>query len=233
MKNLVIFDLDGTILNTLEDLADSCNHILTKFGMPTRTIEEIRNFVGNGVPKLIERAFPQNTSKEIISAALTDFIEYYENHSCIKTRPYEGIITLLKKLKNDGIFLAVNTNKIDEAAQILCEKFYPGIFDFVLGSSKDLPTKPAPNGVYQIMKYIEETELFQKSDEQSNQKLDLKDVFFVGDSDVDIQTGRNAGVGTTIGVAWGFRGREFLLEHGAHLVAENPEELYKIIIEKI
>ena len=150
MKNLVIFDLDGTILNTLEDLADSCNFILQKFGMPISTTEEVRFFVGNGIPKLIERAFPVGTSSEVLDLALKEYVEYYEKNSCVKTCAYDGILNLLKKLKSNGIFLAVNTNKVNEAAQILCNQFFPDIFDFVLGNSKDLPTKPNPEGVFRI-----------------------------------------------------------------------------------
>lgn len=227
MKNLVIFDLDGTILNTLEDLADSCNFILERFGMPLRTTEEVRFFVGNGIPKLIERAFPSETSSDVLERALKEYIEYYEKNSCVKTCAYDGILNLLKKLKSNGIFLAVNTNKVNEAAQILCNKFFPGVFDFVLGSSKDLPTKPDPEGVFRIIKQIEEVAL------ENKEKIKMKNVFFVGDSDVDIQTGLNAGVGTTIGVDWGFRGTDFLLNHGANVVAKNPEELYEIIIKRI
>lgn len=231
MKNeklLVIFDMDGTILNTLQDLADSCNYILQQYQMPLRTVEEIRFFVGNGIPKLIQRAFPKNTDEKLLQNALKDYIEYYEKNACVKTCPYEGIVDLLQTLKQKGFLLAVNTNKVNEAANILCNKFFPDIFDFVLGSSKDLPTKPNPEGVFRIIRNIEETAL-----KNNPEKINLNNVFFVGDSDVDIQTGRNAGVGTVIGVDWGFRGTDFLLKHGANVVAKNPEELFEIIMKKI
>ena len=221
-KSLVIFDMDGTILNTLQDLADSCNYILQQYQMPLRTVEEIRFFVGNGIPKLIQRAFPKNTDEKLLQNALKDYIEYYEKNACVKTCPYEGIVDLLQTLKQKGFLLAVNTNKVNEAANILCNQFFPNIFDFVLGSSKDFPTKPNPQGVYKILENLNNSLI------KTNEVIELKNVIFVGDSDVDIQTGLNAGV-TAFGVAWGFRGKDFLLKRGAKKVAKDTQELLEMI----
>lgn len=214
-KSLVIFDMDGTILNTLEDLTDSTNYILNKYNKNTRSIEEVRMFVGNGIRKLVERAFGEDTEKTIIDCALKDFLEYYEEHSAIKTRPYDNIIEVLKKLKEQGFKIAVNTNKVEEAAIVLCDNYFTGIFDYISGNREGLPPKPAPDGIYEILEKA---------------KVTKEEAIFIGDSDVDLQTGFNAGL-EVIGVDWGFRGIEFLKQKGAKHVVLTPFELYEKILE--
>lgn len=206
---LAIFDLDGTILNTLDDLADSCNYILKKNGLPQHSTEEIKYMVGNGIPKLIERALPADVGKEVQERVLAEFIAWYYNHCAIKTAPYKGIVECVSKLKACGVKTAVNTNKVHEAAVELCNKYFPDLFDVISGSRKGIPPKPAPNGINEILNKL---------------NLSARDCVFIGDSDVDIQTGTNAGM-DTIGVDWGFRGADFLANHGACKIVFNCEEL--------
>lgn len=212
---LAIFDLDGTILNTLDDLADSCNYVLESYKFPTHSYEKIKYFVGNGIPKLIERAIPDGNNNPEYENVLKSFIDYYENHKSIKTCPYDGIPNLLNSLKQQGFILAVNSNKLESAAVSLCNKFFPEIFDFVTGGNLNTPPKPNPYGVNQILS---------KFPDISNQQA-----VFIGDSDVDIQTGNNSHI-TSIGVSWGFRGKEFLINHGASIVVDNPNELLDILL---
>jgi len=169
--------------------------------------------VGNGIPKLIERALPANVDKDTYNKVLTDYIEYYDQHCQIKTAPYPGILDSLKELKKMGVKLAVNTNKIQSAAQILCDKYFPGLFDFLAGGAFDIPPKPAPNGVLKILE---------------EEGLSPKDAIYIGDSDVDIQTGKNAGMDAA-GVDWGFRGQAFLREHGARVILKHCEEIVSIV----
>lgn len=206
---LAIFDLDGTILNTLDDLADSCNVILRKYGFPEHTNEEIKYMVGNGIPKLIERALPPQTDKKIFEKVLADYISYYDGHCAIKTAPYPGIVDAVKLMKSWGMRVAVNTNKVQAAAETLCKQYFPGLFDIVAGGAFDIPPKPAPDGVNKIL---------------TNEKLSPKDAVYIGDSDVDVQTGKNCGL-AEIGVDWGFRGGEFLKAHGASTIVYNCQEL--------
>ena len=208
MKNtpkyaLAIFDMDGTILNTIDDLADSLNVILERYSMPLHTVDQVRFMVGNGIPKLIERAIPNGRDNPKFDEILKEYIAYYEEHSAIKTRPYDGIVEAVKSLRKSGVKIAVNTNKVEEAALDLVAKYFPDCFDIVSGSRPGLPPKPAPDGVYEILK---RAGIDGKSEGQK--------AVFIGDSDVDLQTGINAGL-DVIGVDWGFRGKAFLLEHGA------------------
>lgn len=219
MIEVAIFDLDGTILNTIDDLGDSCNVILKKHGFPLHTISEYKYFVGNGIPKLIERALPENAAEDIRKEVLDEFIQYYQNHSSIKTAPYEGISELLQKLKAAGIKLAVNTNKVQKASEDLCQKYFPGIFDVVAGNQSEIPVKPAPDGVFKIL------DLLKISKDQAQKGGGV----FIGDSDVDIATGKNCGI-KVIGVDWGFRGEEFLKAHGAGLVVKTAPELLDALL---
>lgn len=212
--SLIIFDLDGTILNTLDDLADSLNHVLEANNFPTHTIDEVRMFVGNGIRKLIERALPQDADDATRENIYKQFSEYYGQHSQDKTRPYDGIPELFRELHNVGIKIAVNTNKDEDIAKVICEKYFPGMIDAVAGGRTDTPIKPDPSGVNRILN-----------------QLHIKDkaALYVGDSDVDIQTGANCGI-DEIGVAWGFRGEEFLRQHGAKTVFSDVEQLKKYIL---
>lgn len=214
MKKLVIFDMDGTILNTLDDMTDSCNFILQKYGFPLHTIDEVKYFVGNGIPKLIERALPSDVDKETFDNVLADFIQYYELHSADKTRPYDGVIDLIQSLKNHGYMIAVNTNKVESAAIELCKTYFPNLFDIISGSRKGMPPKPAPDGVYEIL-------------ERAN--VTKEEAVFIGDSDVDLQTGINAGT-DVIGVDWGFRGADFLKSQGATNIAMQPKDVEEIVL---
>lgn len=224
MKNtpkyaLAIFDMDGTILNTIDDLADSLNVILERYSMPLHTVDQVRFMVGNGIPKLIERAIPNGRNNPKFDEILKEYIAYYEEHSAIKTRPYDGIVEAVKSLRKSGVKIAVNTNKVEAAALDLVAKYFPDCFDIVSGSRPGLPPKPAPDGVYEILK---RAGIDGKSEGQK--------AVFIGDSDVDLQTGINAGL-DVIGVDWGFRGKAFLLEHGAtedNIVMKADELVEKI-----
>lgn len=207
---LVIFDLDGTILNTLEDLADSVNAALKKAGYPLRTVEEVRCFVGNGIRKLMERIVPAGCSTEEIDRVHRYFTEFYTVHCADKTRPYEGIESLVKQLHAEHVLTAVVSNKADYAVQSLCEQYFPGLFDYVVGEREGVRKKPCPDSVKEVLKQL---------------KVEKEDAVYIGDSDVDIETAANAGM-KCISVDWGFRDREFLLEHGAACIVSTTEELY-------
>jgi len=217
---LAIFDLDGTILNTIDDLADSANYICRQHNFPEHTVDEIKFMVGNGIPKLVERFCPSQTSQEELKLILNEFIDYYKNHDAEKTRPYDGIIELMKNLKAKGIKLSVNTNKMEAAAIPLCNHYYPGIFDFISGGKDGVPPKPAPNGIYEILEKAGITK----------EEASAGAAVYIGDSDVDIQCGLNTNI-KEIGVDWGFRGKKFLEEHGAKHIAMNPQELFMLLTE--
>ena len=217
--SLVIFDMDGTILNTLDDMTDSINVILKKYNLPLHTLDEVRYMVGNGIPKLIERAIPQGRENPDFDAILKDFISWYEAHCAIKTAPYEGVVDCIKKLRAAGLKIAVNTNKVEQAAVALCDDYFPGLFDVISGSRPGMPPKPAPDGIYEILK---RADMDGKSQGQK--------AVFIGDSDVDMQTGMNAGL-DVIGVDWGFRGKKFLEEHGARTIVMTAAELADYLVK--
>lgn len=210
----VIFDMDGTILNTLEDLKNATNYSLRQFGMPERSLEEVRMFVGNGIRKLVERAVPSGTSEEKIAQVFDVFLEYYEIHSADNTSPYPGILELVEKLKKSGIKTAVSTNKADVPAQELGRKYFNGIFDLIVGQQDGLKVKPAPDSVNKILSILD---------------IQKKDAIYIGDSDVDVQTAKNSGL-DFIGVSWGFRGREFLEKNGAKNIVDNANEILDLVI---
>lgn len=210
----VIFDMDGTILNTLEDLKNATNYSLRQFGMPERSLEEVRMFVGNGIRKLVERAVPAGTSEEKIAQILDVFLEYYEIHSADNTSPYPGILELVEKLKKSGIKTAVSTNKADVPAQELGREYFNGIFDLIVGQQDGLKVKPAPDSVNKILSILD---------------IQKKDAIYIGDSDVDVQTAKNSGL-DFIGVSWGFRGREFLEKNGAKNIVDNANEILNLVI---
>lgn len=212
---LVIFDLDGTILDTLEDLAVSLNHVLTDAGLPPRTIDEVRQFVGNGIRKLIERAVPTGTETAVIDAVYAAFQADYQKGCTAHTRPYDGIVPLMQQLHAAGVKLAVVTNKADAPAQVLCRQFFPGLLDLAFGERAGVPRKPAPNAVHEVLCRLE---------------IPANRAVFIGDSDVDIRTAENAGM-DCIGVSWGFRGRTFLAMHGADRIADTAEELGRMLME--
>ncbi len=212
----VIFDLDGTLLDTLEDLADSVNHVLKESGYPERTLGEVRDFVGNGIRKLIERSVPEGTTVDSIDKVHQHFIAYYKEHCMEKTKPYDGISDLLQSLRKAGCKIAVVSNKADYAVQLLCKKYFNGMFDAALGELTGTPKKPAPDSVLHVLK---------KLDTESSKAV------YVGDSDVDILTARNCCMDEII-VTWGFRDKKFLEEQGAKVFASSPEEILDIVMEK-
>ena len=221
MYKLAIFDMDGTILNTIDDLADSSNEICRRYGYPLHTVEEIKYMVGNGIPKLMRRALPADISEEQFQKVLKEYIEYYEEHCAIKTAPYKGIVECIKSLRAAGVKVAVNTNKVQAAAEDLCKVYFPDLFDCIMGSRPDLPVKPDPTGLYEILK-----ELGLSKEEACQPGT----ACFIGDSDVDLQTGLNSGL-DFIGVDWGFRGRNFLQEHGAKVVVMSTDELLELLLK--
>lgn len=212
MKKAVIFDLDGTLLNTLDDLADSTNYALSKFGYPTRTIEEVRQFVGNGVAKLIERAIPDGKNNPNFEKCLAIFKENYAQNMYNKTAPYNGIIEMLSNLKSKGIKIAVVSNKFDLAVKELCKKYFEGFIDFAAGENEaqGIKKKPAPDTVISVLNEF---------------NFAPEDAVYVGDSDVDIMTAKNSKM-PCISVTWGFRDKKFLLENGATILINAPSEIY-------
>ncbi len=211
---LVIFDLDGTILNTLEDLKNAANYALSQNSFPERTTDEIRRFVGNGIRKLIERAVPTGTDEEAIVKVHEKFTEFYKAHCSDNTKPYEGIEDMLEALRKAGCLTAVVSNKADYAVQELCREYFPGLFDCVAGERQGIRKKPAPDTVNAILA-----------------KLDISPdkAVYIGDSDVDVMTAANAHM-DIIAVDWGFRDRQCLTASGAKVIVSTPKEALEIIL---
>ena len=210
---LIIFDMDGTILNTLDDLSDCTNYALSQSGLPTRTIDEIRSFVGNGIAKLIARSVPEGTDDAMRDKVYGIFTEYYKEHCADKTRPYDGITELIMRLRELGYKTAVVSNKADFAVQDLCVQYFDGLFDMAVGAKDGVAKKPAPDSVYEVLDKL---------------GFEKKDAVYIGDSDVDIATADNSGLDSII-VEWGFRDRGFLIEHGAKVLVKKPEEILDLI----
>lgn len=206
---LAIFDLDGTLLDTLEDLADSVNYVMRSFGCPERTLPEVRAFVGNGIRKLVERSAPKGTAEEEVDRMLARFIEYYKEHCADKTRPYAGIPELLQVLREKGVKIAVVSNKADAAVKALCEQYFPGMLDEAVGERAGIARKPAPDTVNEVLKSLQ---------------IDKSRAVYIGDSEVDVQTARNAEL-DCIAVDWGFRDASVLKEAGAEVIVSTPEAL--------
>ncbi len=214
-KKAVIFDLDGTLLNTLEDLTDSTNFALSKFNFPPKTIDQIRHYVGNGVQKLIERAIPEGSNNPNFEKCLNLFKEHYKENMFNKTAPYDGIIPMLKKIKSHKIRTAVVSNKFDDAVKGLCEKYFDGLIDFCAGENElqGIRKKPAPDTVLKVLKVF---------------GIKSEDAIYIGDSEVDIQTAKNADI-ECISVLWGFKDKEFLLDNGAQILISTPDEIFKYL----
>ena len=210
MYNTFIFDLDGTLLDTLQDLANSVNYALRQHGMPEHSIDDIRRFVGNGVRLLMERAVPDGARNPQFEAAFATFRQHYMQHSLDTTRPYDGIPELIHELKARGCQMAVVSNKMMAATQELVRHFFPEV-EVAIGENEaaGIRRKPAPDTVDEALRQLGVTR---------------EGAVYVGDSDVDLQTARNSGL-PCISVLWGFRDREFLLVHGATTLIERPEEL--------
>lgn len=209
----IIFDLDGTLLNTLADLAAATNHALTEHKLPQRTTDEVRRFVGNGIHKLIERAVPADTPAELQEAVFASFNRYYKEHCADSTRPYEGVPQLLQQLRTAGCRTAIVSNKADYGVQALAKQYFDGQLDAACGERAGIAKKPAPDMLLAIMQQL---------------KAEPARTIYIGDSDTDLDTARNAGV-ACIGACWGFRGRAFLEAHGAKLLAENVSDIWELI----
>lgn len=214
MYSTVIFDLDGTLLNTLNDLAASTNYALRQSGMPERTIEEVRRFVGNGVRKLIERAVPEGEDNPLFEETFATFKRHYMEHNMDTTCPYEGVGEMLRQLRQQGKRLAVVSNKFCTATEELVAHFFPEI-EVAIGENEagGIKKKPAPDTVMEALRRL---------------GVDKTGAVYVGDSDVDLMTARNSGL-PCISVLWGFRDKEFLLQYGATTFIEKPEEMSSVV----
>lgn len=209
MYNTYIFDLDGTLLSTLSDLAASCNYALRTNGMPEHTEDEVRRFVGNGVKKLMERAVPDGLQNPLFDKAFADFRQHYMKHNLDTTRPYDGIMPMLEQLRLRGKQVAVVSNKFYAATQELCRHFFGDLVDVAIGEREDIRRKPAPDTVIEALRQL---------------GANAEGSVYIGDSDVDIDTARNSGM-PCISVMWGFRDKEFLIEHGATTLVATPQEI--------
>ena len=211
MYNTYIFDLDGTLLDTITDLAASCNYALRTHGMPEHSVDDVRRFVGNGVRKLMERAIPHGAENPDFEATFATFREHYMHHSLDTTQPYSGIPEVLADLKARGCRLAVVSNKMMAATVELCRHFFPDTIEVAIGEheAEGIRKKPAPDTVFAALREL---------------GVEKDRAVYVGDSDVDVQTAANSGL-PCISVLWGFRDRDFLIQHGAKTFISAPSEL--------
>ena len=206
---LAIFDMDGTILSTLDDLANGVDYALRENGLPARSKQETRAALGRGVRFLIEQSVPDGLSDAEISKVEEDFLKYYKVHSMDNTRPYDGIVELIKEVRASGIKTAVVSNKIDSAVKELCANFFEGAFDVAYGERPGIPRKPDPKPINAIIDEF---------------RLSKNEVVYIGDSEVDLLTSNNAKIDHII-VTWGFRDRAFLERNGAKTLVESMDQL--------
>ncbi len=216
MIKAVVFDLDGTLTDTLGDLAAAVNFVLEKNGLPTHEVEKYKYFVGWGSYVLIKKASPENTSEEKLQEMLGDFFGYYNEHYLDKTVPYDGVTEMLTALKSRGIKLAVCSNKIQNMTEKVCDRFFGGMLEYTFGQNEKFPLKPDPACPLWIAEQF---------------GAEPSEVIFAGDSGSDMKTAKNGGF-VAVGVSWGFRPREELLRDGADYIIDKAEELIKII-EKV
>lgn len=214
--NTIVFDLDGTLLNTLEDIHDGVNYALNQLGYPAAPLKKVRESVGNGSMVLINKVVPAGTSKEDCVTCHTIYSEYYNSHNRIKTRPYDGVPELLAALKDRGIKLAVVSNKFDASVKALCLDYFRETIQVAIGEAPGVAKKPAPDSVFTALSQLNSRK---------------EEALYVGDSDVDIHTARNAGM-KCISVSWGFRSRGFLEKEGADRIIDRPEELLAFLDQK-
>lgn len=207
-----IFDLDGTLLNTLNDLAASTNYALRSTGMPEHSVEDVRRFVGNGVKKLMERAIPDGLENPKFDETYATFRRHYLEHSLDTTKPYEGIPEVLAELKRRGKKLAIVSNKFYAATQELAKHFFPETIQVAIGERENIHKKPAPDTVLEAMRQL---------------GVGKEGSIYIGDSDVDIDTAKNVGI-PCISVLWGFRDKDFLISHGATHLIKTPKELLEL-----
>ncbi|HBX74549.1 MAG: HAD-IA family hydrolase [Acidaminococcaceae bacterium] len=211
----IIFDLDGTLLDTLTDLAEGTNYALRKNGFPERSVEDIRRFVGNGARKLIERAVSPDREEWALERVREDFNIFYKEHCKDNTGPYPGIMKMLEELAKEGFLLGVVSNKPDFAVQELVPEYFGSLFSSVSGEREGIAKKPAPDLIWEAMK---------------NLHVEREEAVYVGDSEVDLQAAANAGI-SCISVAWGFKGRKFLEEQKAEVIVDEPFEILRYVIQ--
>ncbi len=216
MYKLAIFDMDGTILDTLLDLAGGVNHALAAVGMPVRTTEYVRSIVGNGIRTTLTLCAPEGITEEQLDSLHEVFKPYYEKHRTDNTGPYPGVEELLRKLRKKGIKTSVISNKSDESVKALCVEYFDGLFDMPRGLIEGVPKKPAPESVNAIIEAM---------------GVKKSETVYIGDSEVDVMTAKNADI-DGIFVTWGFRSREQLKERGAECIVDTAEEVYDIICGK-
>ena len=212
-QKAVIFDLDGTLLDTLEDLKNAVNAALAQFHMPERTLEEVRRFVGNGIRNLMIKAVLDGDKNPDFEKVFAFFKSYYKEHCKEHTAPYEGVLPMMKELALRGVKMAIVSNKIDAAVKELNEEHFCSYTSVAIGETPDMARKPAPDMVNEAIKLL---------------GVLKEDVIYVGDSDVDIQTAENANL-TCVSVTWGFRDEAFLKEHGAKILIHHPQELLELL----
>ena len=211
---LVIFDMDGTILYTLDDICDGVNASLSKHGLPVRTKDEIRRHIGNGIRHEIESSVPEGTKESMIDAVFHDFHAWYEIHYNDRTRPYDGIVELLEDLKQAGIHCAVVSNKADYAVKALNEIYFKGLLEAGVGEKDGIARKPAPDEVDEVLRLL---------------NMERNRAVYIGDSEVDIETAANAGM-DCIGVSWGYRDRKWLQECGAEVIVDDVSQLRQLLL---
>ena len=212
----VLFDMDGTVLDTLGDLAAAVNHTLREFSMPERSITEVAAALSNGAAYLIAHTVPDGTPKELTDKVLAAYAPYYDAHCDILTGPYDGIVPLMEKLRDRGVKLAVISNKQDTAVKPLAEKYFPGLLEIAVGESAEVRRKPNPDAVLAALRHI---------------GVEREDAIYVGDTEVDLQTARNAGM-ECASVDWGFRTREQLVEIGAEHIFDTVQELEEYLLRE-
>lgn len=207
----VIFDMDGTLLDTLEDLQSAVNATMREMGFPERTLSEVRTFVGNGIKVLVDRSLPEDADEETKESALLFYKVYYSKHTLEKTKPYAGVVELLRRLNEENIPCAIVSNKVDPAVKSLADVFFPGLTKAAIGEKAGIARKPEPDSVFEAMKL-----------------MGVKNPVYVGDSEVDVMTAKNAGI-DGIFVTWGFRDREWLKKCGAEVIVDTADELYNAL----
>ena len=213
MIKALVWDLDGTLLNTIDDLADSVNFALTKYNQPNKTVDEVKKAVGNGVNKLIARCIENGKNNVNFAKILASFKEHYSKNSAVKTVPYPEICETLKELKAHGYKLAVVSNKFENAVKELCNKYFPNTFNVVIGETPQIKRKPAPDMLFEAIKLL---------------KVQPEEIYFIGDSEVDIQTAANAEI-KCLSALWGFRSKEILLASGAKNFLNTPQEIFEFL----
>lgn len=209
----VIFDLDGTLLDTLDDLTDSVNFAMRTMGWKERSKKDVRSFLGNGIRVLMKKSSPDNVTEEEFEIAFKAFKEYYDIHNQDKTVPYDGMIELMKRLKLKGIKMAIVSNKVQEAVDVLKDKFFSDVLEYALGDTPGMARKPEPDSCYKALELL---------------GSHREDTVYIGDSEVDLETAKNAGL-DCIAVLWGFRDEDYLVEQGAKVFAETPEDIERMV----